>query len=128
MLGMNLVTVKATVFALSAGIAGMAGALFGGLRVTASANDFVFLQSLFLFLVATIGGMTTVRGALFGGLFLGVMPELQKHVPIHNFQYLGIGLGRHQPGRQPPWVRRHDLGGGRHDHPAGRSHHSAVAT
>jgi branched-chain amino acid transport system permease protein len=92
MLGMNLVTVKATVFALSAGIAGMAGALFGGLRVTASANDFVFLQSLFLFLVATIGGITTVSGALFGGLFLGVMPELQKHVPIHNFQYLGIGL------------------------------------
>jgi branched-chain amino acid transport system permease protein len=92
-LGMNLVAVKTTVFALSAGIAGVAGALFGGLRVTASASDFAFLQSLFLFLVASFGGITTVVGALFGGVFLALMPELQKHIPISNIQYLGVGLG-----------------------------------
>jgi branched-chain amino acid transport system permease protein len=93
MLGMNLVATKTAVFALSAGIAGVAGALYGGLRVQVSAFDFVFLQSLFVFLVATFGGITTVVGALFGGVFLALVPELQKHVPIENIQFLLIGLG-----------------------------------
>jgi branched-chain amino acid transport system permease protein len=93
MLGMNLVAAKTTVFALSAGIAGVAGALFGGLRVTVSSGDFQPLQSLFLFLVATFGGITTVVGALFAGVFLALVPELQKHVNIENLQPISIGLG-----------------------------------
>jgi branched-chain amino acid transport system permease protein len=93
MLGMNLVATKMTVFAMSAGIAGVAGALFAGLRVTVSPNDFQPLQSLFLFLVATFGGITTIVGALFAGVFLALVPELQKHVTIDNVQYFGIGLG-----------------------------------
>ena len=93
MLGMNLVAAKTTVFALSAGIAGMAGALFAGLQATVSPNDFGPIKSLFLFLVATFGGITTVTGALFAGVFLALIPELQKHVPIDNVQYFGIGLG-----------------------------------
>ncbi|MCU1373063.1 MAG: livH 4 [Actinomycetia bacterium] len=93
MLGMNLVATKTTVFALSAGMAGVAGALFGGLRITVSAGDFQPLQSLFLFLVATFGGITTVIGALFAGVFLALVPELQKHISIENIQPIGIGLG-----------------------------------
>ena len=93
MLGMNLVAAKTTVFALSAGIAGMAGALFGGLRVTMSANDFIMFQSLGVFLVASFGGLTTVVGALFGGVFLALLPELQKHVSITGLQSYGIAIG-----------------------------------
>jgi branched-chain amino acid transport system permease protein len=92
-LGLNLVATKTAAFAVSAGIAGVAGALYGGLRVTVSPNDFVFLQSLFVFLVASFGGLTTVTGALFGGAFLALVPELQKHVPIDSIQYFGIGIG-----------------------------------
>ena len=93
MLGLNLVATKTAVFALSAGMAGVAGALYGGLRSTVSPNDFIFLQSLFVFLVASFGGLTTVIGALFGGAFLALVPELQKHVPVDSIQYLGIGIG-----------------------------------
>jgi branched-chain amino acid transport system permease protein len=93
MLGMNLVATKTTVFALSAGMAGMAGALFANVQVTVSAGDFPPLKSLFLFLVATFGGITTVAGALFAGLFLALIPELQKHIPIDNIQPIGIGIG-----------------------------------
>src|SRR5439155_13627830 len=75
MLGMNLVAAKTTVFALSAGIAGIGGALFAGLRVTISPDPFVMLQSLSIFLVASFGGLTTVVGALFGGVFLALLPE-----------------------------------------------------
>ena len=93
MLGLNLVFTKTAVFAVSAGIAGMAGALFGGLRVTVSPGDFMFIQSLFVFLVASFGGLTTVVGALFGGVFLAIMPEIQKRVGIDAIQYFLIGVG-----------------------------------
>jgi len=92
-LGMNLVVTKTTVFALSAGLAGIGGALFSGLRVSVSPNDFLPLESLFLFLVLSFGGVTTVIGALFGGVFLALVPELQKHINIDNIQYIGIGVG-----------------------------------
>ena len=92
MLGMNLVTTKTAVFAISAGIAGVAGALFGGLRVTSSPFDFAMLQSLFVFLIATVGGITTVIGALLGGFFLAIMPELSKHLPFQNGDGIGIGI------------------------------------
>jgi branched-chain amino acid transport system permease protein len=95
MLGMNLVAAKTTVFALSAGIAGIAGALYGGLQVTISPNDFLMFKSLGIFLVASFGGLTTVVGALFGGAFLALLPELVKHLPGDggNFQNIGIAIG-----------------------------------
>ena len=93
MVGLNLVTTKLTVFALSAGIAGMSGALFGALRATASPADFDPIKSLFLYLTASFGGLTTVVGALFAGLFLAVMPDLTKHLPLENAQNYLIGLG-----------------------------------
>jgi branched-chain amino acid transport system permease protein len=91
-LGVNLVATKATVFAASAGIAGVAGALFGGLRTSVSAADFAMLQSLFAFLIVTIGGVNTVTGALFGGVSLAILPEISKSISIDNLQPLGIGL------------------------------------
>lgn len=104
--GMNLVAAKTTVFALSAAMAGVAGALFGGLRVTASANDFQFVGSLGIFLVATFGGITTVTGALFGGAFLALVPELQKHINIQNLQSYAIALGAISLAERP-----HGIGG-----------------
>ena len=92
-LGMNVVATKTIVFATSAAIAGVAGALYGGLRGNISGQDAQMLQSLVLFLVATLAGITTVVGALFGGLFLGIFPELQKHIHISNLQGYGIALG-----------------------------------
>ena len=91
-LGLNLVATKATTFAASAAIAGVAGALFGGLRTSVTANDFSMLQSLFAFLIVTIGGITTVSGALFGGVSLAIMPEIAKNVGVEQLQPLGIGL------------------------------------
>jgi branched-chain amino acid transport system permease protein len=103
-LGMNLVAAKTTVFALSAAIAGVAGALYGGMRTSVSATDFVMLQSLFLFLVATIGGINTVTGALLGGAFLALVPELQKQLPFENVLYYGIGLAAIGLARNPNGV------------------------
>jgi branched-chain amino acid transport system permease protein len=74
-LGMSLVSIKLKVFALSALLAGVAGALLGSLQVRVGALDFLFFRSLTVLLVATIFGITSVSGALLGALFFVVLPE-----------------------------------------------------
>ena len=93
-LGLNLVGTKVAVFAVAAGMAGLGGALFGNLRTSVSANDFLLLTSLNLFLLAMIGGITTVTGALIGGLALPILGVIQEqHFQDVELQGLFIGAG-----------------------------------
>ena len=80
-LGYNTRAVRVAVFAISAGLAGVAGVFFTGMRVSISTADFNFFQSLPLLLFAVVGGVTTVTGVLLGGLAYGLMPVLLDQVP-----------------------------------------------
>ena len=80
-LGYNTRAVRVAVFAMSAGLAGVAGAFYTGMRVSISTADFMFFQSLPLLLFAVVGGVTTVTGVLLGGLAYGLMPVLLDRVP-----------------------------------------------
>ena len=80
-LGYNTRAVRVAVFAVSAGLAGVAGVFFTGMRVSISTADFNFFQSLPLLLFAVVGGVTTVTGVLLGGLAYGLMPVLLDQVP-----------------------------------------------
>jgi branched-chain amino acid transport system permease protein len=80
MIGMNLVAVKLKVFALSALLAGAAGALLGSFQVRVGPLDFLYFRSLTVLLVATIFGITSVSGALLGALFFVVLPELLREL------------------------------------------------
>ena len=73
-LGLDVRRTKLAVFALSSAIAGLAGALYGGLGFTAGQLDFEPLYNVLLFLFAFVGGITTVTGALFGGLLFAALP------------------------------------------------------
>src|SRR3954471_204482 len=53
-LGMSVTWTKVIVFAASAALAGLAGALFGGLRGSVGTNDFVVFNSLAIFLLLAI--------------------------------------------------------------------------
>jgi branched-chain amino acid transport system permease protein len=95
-LGLNLTLTKVSVFALSAAMAGVAGALYGGTQVIVGGMDFYYVQSLIVFLMAYIGGVNTVTGALIGGMALGaVFPIVSPHLPhsLQQLAYLGTGLG-----------------------------------
>lgn len=70
-LGLNLMSTKVGVFALSAAIAGAGGALAGRTFVV---DDFSLDQSLPITMLAVVGGIGSVGGALLGGLLLGVAP------------------------------------------------------
>jgi branched-chain amino acid transport system permease protein len=77
-LGMDVRRTKLAVFALSSAIAGLAGALHGGLGFTVSQLDFEPLFNVLLFLFAFVGGITTVTGALLGGLLFAALPLVQS--------------------------------------------------
>ncbi len=80
-LGMDVRRTKLAVFALSSAIAGLAGALHGGLGFTAGQLDFEPLFNVLLFLFAFVGGITTVTGALLGGILFAALPLVQSEAP-----------------------------------------------
>ena len=94
-LGLDLTVTKLGVFALSAAMAGVGGAILGSSRTIVVANDFIFIQSLVLLLLVTIGGVNTVTGALFGGLSLAFPEFINPHIPeqFQQLTYLGTGFG-----------------------------------
>jgi branched-chain amino acid transport system permease protein len=101
-LGVNINVTKLAVFAVSAGLAGFAGALFGGLRGQVGPLDFAALASLTLLLLLRVGGINTVSGALFGGIVLASFPFLQEHVPSNwPLAYLLTGIAAVSIGRDP---------------------------
>ena len=77
-LGMNVTRAKLKVFFLSAMLAGIAGAFFGGLQSRVGQLDFLYFRSLTVLLVATIFGITSVSGAFLGAAFFVVLPELTR--------------------------------------------------
>ena len=104
-LGLNLTMTKLEVFALSAAIAGLGGALYGGQLTSVSPDRFQFLQSLPVVLLAVSGGIGAVGGALFGGmayaLFFFIVPDVWPSLTnlfLLAPGLLGISLGRNPNG------------------------------
>ncbi|MHB8681239.1 MAG: ABC transporter permease [Acidimicrobiales bacterium] len=105
--GLSLRLTKLAVFAFSAAMAGLAGALYGGLSTAVGAAQFQFLQSIVLFAAVTLAGMDYLTAAVAAGLFLGVGPVIGAHVPqLANFTQLLVGIGIVSIGRNPAGVGR----------------------
>jgi len=107
-LGLSLTRAKLAVFMIAAGMAGVGGALYGGLKTTAGSTDFIMLQSLPLLLLAVIGGITSVGGALLGGV-LFALPSLTPNTEIFGLsmdqlQFLWVGIAAVTIGRNPNGV------------------------
>ena len=101
-LGLNMRWFRVALFGLSAGMAGLAGALFAGLRQTIGATDFQLFASLPLLLLAVVCGVTSVTGAAIGGVFLMMLPVLQSSYPgLAGLAFVVIGFGAVALGRDP---------------------------
>lgn len=104
-LGLSLTRAKLAVFMIAAGMAGVGGALYGGLKTTAGSTDFIMLQSLPLLLLAVIGGITSVGGALLGGILFALpslMPETEIFgLRMEQLQFLWVGIAAVTIGRNP---------------------------
>jgi branched-chain amino acid transport system permease protein len=106
-MGISVTVTKLVVFTVSAGIAGLGGALFGGLHGSVSPNDFVLLNSLVVLLLATLGGLYTVTGVSLAAMMYALFPVLQDALPgLGQVAYLLTGIGALTLGRN-----RYGLGG-----------------
>lgn len=124
-LGLSIARTRVTVFAISAGLAGVGGALFGGMQVSVGPPDFMMFQGLLLLLLAVVGGITSITGALIGGLFLGSLTVLADLVPgMQGVVLLAVGFAAITLGDNPnglaSWLfRLGDLVRGRRGQSAG---------
>ncbi len=115
-LGLNLTTTKLQVFMLSAGIAGLGGAMLAMLQRTAAPPNFDALSGLPILLMVVAGGVSMVSGALLGGLLYGSFPVISEAIPaLANLLQvapglIGISLGRNPNGlANEIGTRVHDL-------------------
>lgn len=78
--GVDLPSYKTLAFALSAAYAGVAGALLGLATTFVSADAYPFTISIYLLIGAIVGGLGTLEGPIFGGLFVWYLPILAQQV------------------------------------------------
>ena len=118
-LGQSMVSLKLSVFMLSAAIAGVGGALMTAQIGSANLDRFDIFLSLSLLMLTVVGGIGYVSGALFGGLAAGVLfvtmqSTFDKLAVDHSdleglFEFLGnltlvlpalmgVSIGRHPTG------------------------------
>ena len=92
-LGLSLTRTKITVFALSAAIAGLGGALFSR---TILSSQFELPESMALTMLAVVGGIGAVSGAVFGGLLFGgfatIFPTVFATNAIGLFRFAEISV------------------------------------
>lgn len=107
-LGLDLRWFRVGLFSLSAGMAGLAGGLFAGLRGTVGAADFLYFQSLLVLLLAVVFGVTSVTGALLGGTALMLLPVWQSSQPeLAGLLFAVLGFGAVLLGRDPNGIANH---------------------
>ncbi len=107
--GMNLTFTKLAVFSISAGIAGIGGALIGGLQRSTNPQDWQFAAGLPVFMVGVVGGIARIGGPLFAGISLATLVAMPTWPILRNVSWfpnltavtpglMGIGLGRNPNG------------------------------
>ncbi len=106
--GLNLVWPRLAVFMISAGIAGLGGALYGMQLGTVAPERFNLITGLPLFMLVVVGGAGLVGAALFAGFSLyGLIPltsalgPLVAKINTVTPGLTGIGLGRNPSGVLP---------------------------
>lgn len=100
--GLNLVRTKLAVFVIAGGLAGLSGALYGGMSRTVSAQQFDFVNSLVIFVAVVLSGVTILTGSVQAGIGLALVPLVAQHFPsLAGFTYLAFGAGIIAIGRNP---------------------------
>ena len=75
-MGVNLSVYKTIAFAYSAALMGLAGALFAHKIAYLAPDIFTILLSIQLLLLVIVGGLGSLHGAVFGAIFVALLPPM----------------------------------------------------
>lgn len=77
-IGKNTMSLKASAFALSAGLVAMIGSFYGGFVGFIDPDQFAVGQSVLILSMVILGGPSRISGAVLGAISLVVLPELLR--------------------------------------------------
>jgi branched-chain amino acid transport system permease protein len=95
-LGFSTTLTRVAVFAMSAGLAGVAGVMYAGMRTAPGTLDFFFFQNLPLLLFAIVFGVTSVSGVFVGGFVYGCLSTgflISSDATIKNIAFMVLFVG-----------------------------------
>lgn len=87
--GISLTSVKVTVFALGAAVAGIGGALYAHYTMFIDPAQFGFHRSAEVFIMVLLGGMGNFLGATLGAVVVTVLPELLRGLEEWRLTFFG---------------------------------------
>jgi branched-subunit amino acid ABC-type transport system permease component len=90
--GLDVNVTRVIVFCISAGLAGLGGALLGGLSGTVNGDSFPYLNSLVLLAVLAVSGRATVPSALVAVLAFQVVPGYIANATFSSYLQLAFGV------------------------------------
>ena len=91
-LGLSPTRVKLFAFAVSGGLAGLAGGLLVGLLVQFRAEDFTATASLEVVAIAVVGGLASITGTVLGSLVIVGLPAFFPDSPEIALLTSGVGM------------------------------------
>ncbi len=95
-MGINLPVFKSMTFGVSAGVTGLAGALGAIVVAFGSPDSCTVNLSIFLVVGVVVGGLASIPGAIFGGIFIQFVPniadEVSKSAPAAIYGLVLIGF------------------------------------
>jgi branched-chain amino acid transport system permease protein len=130
-IGLNISFTKVAVFAISAGLAGLGGALWGTLQTTVGTTDFDIFSGVMFLLFLVVWSVRTVSGAFLASLTFAVFTNVPGLSKVEGL-FAGAGIiliGRAANGIlgiewfadrvRLPWVKRTGATIGAHDDVSG---------
>jgi branched-chain amino acid transport system permease protein len=79
-LGKNVRSLRIRAFAISAGGAGLAGAMYAHYVTFIDATSFTFTESVYILSLVIVGGVATARGPVIGAVLLVTIPEMLRFI------------------------------------------------
>jgi branched-chain amino acid transport system permease protein len=100
-MGVNLALYKTMAFAYSAALMGLAGALFAHKIGFLAPDIFSVLLSIQLLLMVVVGGLGSLHGAVYGAVFVAILPVLISQARDSVPAWQGLDRFVKQPGLEP---------------------------
>jgi branched-chain amino acid transport system permease protein len=91
-MGINVFKYKIIGFAISSGLAGLAGAYYAHYMGFIDPNAFTFDESILILSMTIMGGMASIPGSIIGASFLSILPEALRAVADYRQIVYGLLL------------------------------------